>query len=99
MSEHGHSEIEEYGDPLIASKDAKVPFWLKINYVLWPVWGIIWFYLFWNGSYGWLDRGYWQQLQRAANTTFPIQNREAPPQDTELKYDQGKAFQKPPNLR
>lgn len=69
-----HHEIEFYGDPQIASAHGKVPFWLKLNYVFWPLWGLIWFYYFWNGSYGWLDRGYWQQLQRAANTTFPSEN-------------------------
>jgi hypothetical protein len=65
-------EIEVYGDQYIASKNAPVPRWLKINYFFWIAFGIVWFYFFWNGSYGWLDRGYWQQLQRAANTTFPF---------------------------
>lgn len=66
-------ELETYGDTGIYSADAKVPGWLKLNYILWPIWGIIWFYMFWNGSHGWLDRGYWHELQIAAKTTFPIQ--------------------------
>ena len=63
-------EIESYGDTGIESKDAKVPIWLLITYAILPIWGIVWFYFFWNGSVGWLDRGYWNQLQKAAQTTF-----------------------------
>ncbi len=64
-------EIEEYGDPGILSADAPVPTFLKWTYILLPIWGIIAFSLYWNGSSGWLDRGYWRQLQEAAGTTFP----------------------------
>lgn len=66
-----HSESEEYGDEYIVSNNAPVPRWLKFNYVLWILFGIIWFYLFWNGStVPYFDRGYWFELQKAANTTF-----------------------------
>lgn len=68
---HDH-EIETYGDTGIESKDAPVPIWLKFNYVFWILWGFVWLYYFWNGSYGWLDRGYWNELQRAANTVYPF---------------------------
>jgi len=70
------ADVEEYGDgdTEIASGDAKVETWLKVTYIVLPIWGIIWFFLYWNGTHGWLDRGYWEQLQRAANTTFPSQN-------------------------
>ena len=64
------NDVEYYGDEGIASKDAQVPRWLIWVYVTLPFWGILTFYLYWNGSQGWLDRGYWQQLQQAANTTF-----------------------------
>jgi hypothetical protein len=64
-------ELETYGDEGIASKDAPVPTWLKLTYIILPLWGILAFWIYWNGSSGWLDRGYWQQLQRAANTTMP----------------------------
>lgn len=67
-------DIEEYGDPLIASKDAPVPQWLMYSYLFWVLFGLFWLYYFWNGSYGWFDRGYWQELQRAAGTTFPFTN-------------------------
>jgi len=67
-------EIETYGDENIASYNGEVPRWLIWNYIFWPLVGLIILYFFWNGSYGWLDRGYWNQLQRAANTTFPIMN-------------------------
>lgn len=69
----GDDEVELYGDPLIASKNAPVPRWLFWSYFGWIAFGLVWFYLYWNGSYGWLDRGYWQQLQRAAATTYPFQ--------------------------
>lgn len=64
-------EKEEYGDPGIASFDAPFPRWLKIIYFVLPIWGVACFYLYWNGSYGWLDRGYWKELEIAANTTYP----------------------------
>lgn len=71
-------EITSYGDTNIRSGDAPISKWLKAVYYTLPVWGILWFWLFWNGSYGWLDQGYWQQLQRAANTTFPTMNQDSP---------------------
>lgn len=67
-----HHELELYGDDRIASLNAPIPLWLKLTYLLLPFWGLICFYLYWNGSAGWLDRGYWQQLQEAAQTTFPF---------------------------
>lgn len=67
-------EIEEYGDPGIRSADAPVARWLKITYITLPIWGVIWFYLYCNGSYGWLDRGAWFRLEEAAKTTFPMKN-------------------------
>lgn len=72
--------IEEYGDQYITSKDAKVPRWMLVFFAILPFWGILTFYLYWNGSSGWLDRGYWHQLQIAANTTFPIINQNDPSQ-------------------
>jgi hypothetical protein len=66
-------ELEFYGDDNISSKDARVPRWLKWSYFLLPIWGVIWFFYFFNGSYGWLDAGYWNQLQKAALTTFPAE--------------------------
>lgn len=67
-------ELEVYGDEYITSYDRKIPRWLIWTYILLPLWGLVWWYYYWNGSYGWLDRGYWNQLQRAANTTFPLIN-------------------------
>lgn len=74
MNEDKSEEVEEYGDPGIESRDASVPPFLKWTYILLPIWGIIAFALYWNGSMGWLDRGYWRQLQNAAKTTYPIVN-------------------------
>lgn len=68
------SEIEEYGDPGVASRNAKVPKFLLLTYLILPFWGVFTLYMYWNGSVGWLDRGYWAELQRAANTTMPQVN-------------------------
>lgn len=70
------TEKNELYEAPIPSYDAKVPLWLKLTYLILPIWGIFCFYLYWNGSAGWLDRGYWQQLQRAAGTTYPYQEHE-----------------------
>ena len=77
-----HSEeVEWYGDAGVASSDAKVPKFLIFNYLFWPIWGIFTLYYFWNGSAGWMDKGYWHELQVAANTTFPIENQNMLPQN------------------
>lgn len=75
---HHEGEIELYGDPSIATYDAKVPGFLKLIYIILPIWGIVTFYYFWNGSLGWFDRGYWRELQIAANTTYPMENQNMP---------------------
>jgi len=64
-------DLELYGDPRIASRNAKVPRWLILTYLILPIWGIISMWYFWNGSIGWFDRGYWHELQIAAKTTYP----------------------------
>ncbi|HEV8052748.1 MAG TPA: hypothetical protein VGP47_09645, partial [Parachlamydiaceae bacterium] len=69
-----HKEVDDlelYGDPGIASRNAPVPKWLLFVNFSCVALGLLWLFLFWNGSYGWLDRGYWSELQRAANTTYP----------------------------
>lgn len=71
---HHPGEVELYGDPGIATYDAKVPWFLIFVYIILPIWGIFAWYYFWNGSEGWSDRGYWKELQIAANTTFPEDN-------------------------
>lgn len=77
---HAH-EIELYGDPGIASYDAKIPKFLILTYIILPIWGIATGYYYWNGSVGWLDRGSWHQLQIAANTTLPYENQNMLPED------------------
>ena len=62
----GDNEVDEFDD-------TKVPTFLKWTYLILPVWGLIWGYLYWDGSAGWLDRGYWQELEAAAKTTFTKQ--------------------------
>lgn len=64
--------VETYGDEGIASADAPVPKWLKFLYAFLPIWGIVTFLLYWNGSWGWTDPGRWHELQKAAHTTYPF---------------------------
>lgn len=64
--------LEVYGDTGITSLDAKVPMWLKWTYIILPIWGLLVWHIYWNGSVGFLDRGSWAELQQAANTTFPF---------------------------
>lgn len=71
-------EIDNYDDPDKLSADAPVPRWLFWSYILLPILGIAIFCLYWNGSAGWLDRGYWRQLQIAANTTVPFEDQDNP---------------------
>ncbi len=63
--------VEDDTVPPYIEKDAGAPRWLMWSYLLVPLWGIITFILFWNGSWGWLDRGSWKELQEAARTTYP----------------------------
>lgn len=65
---------EEVYEEGVASKDAPVPKWLIWTYIILPIWGIASLIYYFNGSSGWLDRGYWHELQKAANTTFPQVN-------------------------
>lgn len=81
----GDHEVEVYGDEGIVSNNAPIPGWLKFNYVFWPLFGFVWFYLFWNGTTGWLDRGYWNELQRAANTVYPFNTTELVERSAEQK--------------
>lgn len=74
MTQKDEDHIDYYGDENISSYHGIVPKWLVIQYIFWIAFGLVWLWLYWNGSWGYLDRGYWQQLQRAANTTFPIIN-------------------------
>ena len=57
--------------PAYKETEPGIPYWLILVYIFVPLWGFVAFYLYWNGSHGWLDRGYWEPLQKAANTTFP----------------------------
>jgi hypothetical protein len=92
-SETDAQHVELYGDPGIASRDTYVPRWLVINNWFWVVFGLFWMFYYWNGSHGWLDRGYWSQLQRAANTAYPYTTHEIVEKETLEKR-----AEKKPNL-
>lgn len=69
-------ELDVYGDSGIESRNANIDRWLKFFYIVLPIWGVFWLFFYWNGSTGWLDRGYWNQLEKAANTTYTGVSRE-----------------------
>ena len=63
-------DLPQIDDGIPEYEENPIPWWLKLTYISLPIWGVIVWYFYWNGSSGWLDRGYWQQLQEAAKTTF-----------------------------
>lgn len=63
---------DDQENPIPGEGHAPIPRWLIILYILTMVWGLLWLYLFWNGStVPWFDRGAWHSLQEAAKTTYP----------------------------
>ncbi|MCH9608531.1 MAG: hypothetical protein S4CHLAM45_11090 [Chlamydiales bacterium] len=60
-------------DEIPQTEENKIPLFLHITYIVVIVFGIIAFFLYWNGSHGFLDRGYWEPLQRVADTTYPFE--------------------------
>ena len=63
--------LDTYGDEEVREfHDKPIPKFLKVIYLVLPIWGVIWWGLYWNGSQGFLDRGYWCELEKAAGTTF-----------------------------
>ena len=66
-------EIEDIaGGEIQEFVNSKVPKFLKYVYFILPIWGFFWFYMYWNGSQGALDRGGWSQLEQAAQTKAPF---------------------------
>jgi hypothetical protein len=63
VDDFADNEVQEY-------HDTPIPKFLMAIYVILPIWGIVWWALYWNGSQGFLDRGYWSDLERAAGTTM-----------------------------
>lgn len=73
-------ELDVYGDNEITELvGTKVPHFLKLVYLLLPLWGIIWWLYYWDGSDGFLDRGYWKQLQAQARTTRAVKDKDIKP--------------------
>ena len=92
------SDVVFYGDPGIASADAPPPKWLIFSNWFFVFLGLLWFYLFWNGSIGWFDRGYWNQLQRAANTAYPYTTMQIVEMETKEKQAELPSVPNPENL-
>ncbi|MCH9610114.1 MAG: hypothetical protein S4CHLAM81_01990 [Chlamydiales bacterium] len=51
------------------SHENRVPWFLRITYIILIVWGIWAFFAYWDGANG--VRGHWKALQKAAKTTNP----------------------------
>ena len=69
MDEEEEEVFQQQPDQIIKVGHHAVPWWLKVAYILLPIWGVIAMYVYWNGERGdWLDRGRWQALQEAAKT-------------------------------
>ncbi|MBB64398.1 MAG: hypothetical protein CMO81_04985 [Waddliaceae bacterium] len=62
LDDYAGGEIKEFAN-------TKLPSFLKISYFFIALWGFVWLYMFWDGSFGWVDRGYWKELEQVANTT------------------------------
>ncbi len=71
MTSSKEEEIVVFGDNEVTefAHSEPVPLYLKITYVVVVVWGVVWLWQNFDGSGGWIDRGSWHQLQKAANTT------------------------------
>jgi len=58
---HEGGLIQEYSRP--------IPLWLRLMYIILPIWGVVILWLYWSGSWGIMDPGTWQSLQEASQTT------------------------------
>lgn len=58
------------------TEENRIPIFLHVTYILVFVLGLWAFIVYWNGSHGFLDRGYWGALQKAAYTTYPFEKKE-----------------------
>ena len=58
------------------TEENRIPLFLHITYIVVIIGGLCAFFAYWNGSHGFLDRGYWQPLQKAAYTTYPFEKKE-----------------------
>jgi hypothetical protein len=68
-------DVEMYsGDPQLLQANHEIPKFLKWTYIILPIWGVIAWFVFFNGTFGWFDPGHWSQLQWAANTKIPYFN-------------------------
>ncbi len=80
-------EGEIYGDDeVIEYTNTKIPKWLWIFYIGMPLWAILWFWLYWDGSEGLLDRGHWRALEEAAHTTYPFEESQGPDPALDTPY-------------
>ncbi len=69
------NQDDEYLFDVPETEENRIPIFLYITYIVVLVGGILAFIAYWNGSHGFLDRGYWQQLQKAAYTTYPFERK------------------------
>lgn len=69
MTQENKDPLDMYaGGEIQEIPDTKIPWYIKLITLVLPLWGILWFFYFANGSFGWVDRGAWNDLQKAAQT-------------------------------
>ena len=69
MNRKSNEELDVYaGGEINEIKDTPIPWYIKWLSLILPLWGVIWFFYFNDGSTGWVDRGAWDDLQKAAQT-------------------------------
>lgn len=75
--------LEVYADNEVTEfANGRVPTFLKFVYLILPIWGIFWWVQYWDGSQGFLDRGYWKELQVQAHTTRATKEHQIQPKKT-----------------
>lgn len=79
MDEHVEWVQDSGGSP--PSAHHSVPRWLIFSYVATTILAFVLLLLYWNGSFGYLDRGYWKELQEVANTRYPFENHNSPKEE------------------
>ncbi len=81
MADMDKYHIDEYGDQEVREyHDTPIPKFLMAIYIVLPIWGILWWSLYWDGSQGFLDRGFWSELEKAAGTRKVVEAPASPGQ-------------------
>lgn len=89
LDNYGDNEVQEY-------HDTPIPKFLLAVYMILPIWGVMWWALYWNGSQGFLDRGYWSDLEEVAGTK-KVAEKLVEPRHTPMKKGEADASYRSPS--